>query len=155
LVESYIGLVAPNQKLPLGKINESILMSLPYSDNVDMLTDTSPAENSVGVVANTTGQGIDVSKRQQIVIQFLGVGSSGSGAFTIDGSNDNVHWTTGLACLDLQSTTPTTFVTSKSVSSTSGGASSAVKVPAGWRFIRANVTVTSAGTYFALLEAAG
>ncbi len=118
-----------------------------------MLTDTAPAESSAGVTVDTTGPAIDVSKREQIVIQFSCLNhTSGNGVFTVDGSNDGAHWTTGLACQDLTATASATYVTSKTLSA---NGTSAVKVPAGWRFIRANVDVTTDGTYFAYLEAGG
>lgn len=128
-------------------------MSLPYSMNVDMLTKTSLCESSAGVTADTTGVAFDVSKRQQIVVQFVCANhSSGNGVFTIDGSNDGSTWTTGLALEDLTSTTPATRVTS--VTLNANGAK-AVSVPPGWRFIRAGVDVTTDGTYYAFMENAG
>ena len=126
-------------------------MSINFTDSVDLLTGESP-ESSDGVSITTTGTGYDVSKRQQIVVQFTSDDATGSGAFTLDGSNDGSTWTTGLACQDLTSATSTTFVTSKTLNSAS---SAAVKVPSGWRFIRAVCTVTTGGTYRAFMEAGG
>ena len=127
-------------------------MSLPYTNSIDLLTGT-VSESSVGVTTTTTGLGFDVSKRQQIVVQFLVTGHvSGNTVFSLDGSNDGTHWTTGLACQDLTSVTETTYVTSKTISSNT---SQAVKVPSGWRFIRAVATITTDGTSFAFMEAAG
>lgn len=127
-------------------------MSLQFTNAVDLLTGSLP-ESSAGVTVDTTGTGYDVSLRGQIVVQFLATSiSAGNGVFTIDGSNDGSHWTTGLACQDLTSTASATFVTSKTLSSNT---SAAVKVPSGWRWIRAKVDMTTDGTYFAFMEAAG
>lgn len=128
-------------------------MGLNYTDNVDLLTLTSPAESSVGVTIDTTGSKYDVSKRSQIVVQFRCANhASGNGVFSIDGSNDGSNWTTGLAVQDLTATASATYVTSKTLSS---DGTAAVKIPSGWRFIRAVVDVTTDGTYFAYLESAG
>lgn len=127
-------------------------MSLQYTNAIDLLTGTTP-ESSSGVTIDTTGLGYDVSLRSQIVVQFLAANiSGGNGVFTIDGSNDGSNWTTGLACQDLTATASTTYVTSKTLSSNT---SAAVKVPAGWRFIRAAVNLTTDGTYYAFMECAG
>lgn len=128
-------------------------MSLKYTDNIDLLTLTSPAESSVGVTVDTTGTKFDVSLRSQIVVQFRCADhTSGNGVFSIDGSNDGSNWTTGLAVQDLTATASATYVTSKTLNTNS---TAGVKVPSGWRFIRAIVDVTTDGTYFAYLEAAG
>lgn len=127
-------------------------MSIPFTDSVDLLTGTIP-ESSSGVTVDTTGSGYDVSKRQQIVIQFLRTNhTSGNSVFSVDGSNDGTHWTTGLAVQDLTATASTTYITSKTLSSNS---SAAVKVPSGWRFIRAVLDVTTDGTSFAFMESGG
>lgn len=126
-------------------------MSIQFTTSVDLLTGQTP-ESSIGVTQTTTGNGFDVSKRQQIVVQFTCKDATGSGVFTLDGSNDGATWTTGLAVQDLTSTTSTTFVTSKTLNS---AASAAVKVPVGWRFIRSVCTVTTGGTYKAFMEAGG
>ncbi len=128
-------------------------MGLRFTNNVDLLTGASPAETSAGVTVDTTGTAQDVSMREQIVVQFSCLNhTSGNGVFSIDGSNDGAHWTTGLACQDLTATASATFVTSKTLSA---NGTSAVKVPAGWRFIRGVVDVTTDGTYFAFMESAG
>ncbi len=128
-------------------------MSLQFTNAIDLLTGTDTNAGSVGVTVDTTGTGFDVSLRSQITVHFVCTGHvSGNGVFSIDGSNDGVHWITGIACQDLTSATSTTFVTSKTLNtSTSAG----VKVPSGLRFIRAVVDVTTDGTYFAFMEASG
>lgn len=126
-------------------------MSLPFTSSIDMLTGNSP-ESTIGVSGTTTGAAIDVSKRQQIVVQFTSANTVGTGVFTLDGSNDGALWVVGLAAQDLQSANSATFVTSKSLAT---AVSAAVKVPSGFRYIRAVCTVTTGGIYKALLEAAG
>lgn len=128
-------------------------MALQYTNSVDLLTNTSPAESSAGVTVDTTGVKQDVSARNQIVVQFVCANhTSGNGVFTIDGSNDGTNWTTGLAVQDLTATASTTYVTSKTLNSNS---TAAVKVPSGWRFVRGVVDVTTDGTYYAFMECAG
>ncbi len=127
-------------------------MSLQYTNAIEMLSGTDTVLGTGGVTVDTTGPKQDVSLRSQIVVQFVADVTSGNGVFTIDGSNDGTNWTTGLACQDLTATASTTFVTSKTLNSDT---SAAVKVPAGWRFIRAKVDLTTDGTYWAFMEAAG
>lgn len=128
-------------------------MGLKFTNNIDLLTGVTPAEKSAGVTVDTTGEPFDVSLREQIIIQFTAENiTSGNGVFTVDGSNDGANWVTGLAVQDLSATASATYVTSVTLSSDT---SKAVKVPAGWRFIRADVNETTDGTYFAFLEAAG
>lgn len=127
-------------------------MAINFTDSVDLLTGSRP-EDSSGVTIDTTGAAYDVSKREQIVVQFLRTNhASGNTAFSIDGSNDGTNWTTGLACQDLTATASATFVTSKTLNSDS---SAAVKVPSGWRFIRGVSNVTTDGTSFAFMESGG
>ena len=128
-------------------------MSLPWTTNVDMLTGTSPAENSIGVTTPTVGAAIDVSKRQQITVQFIGTITSGNGNFSLDVSNDGKNWVQGVAFLDALATGVGTYVVSKGISSiTPFGA--AVITP-GFRYIRCRLDVSGTGTYYAILEAAG
>lgn len=128
-------------------------MSLQFTNAIDLLTGTDTVTGSAGVTVDTTGTKQDVSLRSQIVVQFVAANiSSGNGIFTIDGSNDGTNWTTSLAVQDLTATASTTFVTSKTLNSNT---SAAVKVPSGWRFIRAKVDLTTDGTYYAFMECAG
>jgi hypothetical protein len=128
-------------------------MGLRFTNNIDLLTGATPSESSSGVTTTTTGETIDVSLREQIIIQFQCANhTSGNGVFSVDGSNDGTNWVTGLAVQDLTATASATYITSVTLNA---NGSHAVKVPAGWRFIRADVTVTTDGTYFAKMEAAG
>ncbi len=114
-------------------------MGIPYTDNITVL-------NAVG--ATTTSNGYDVSKRQLISIEFIT--SGGTSSFSIDVSNDNVNWITSIAFQDVQSTTPSTLVTSKSVASGTAGAI----VPPNFAYIRVVATWTS-GTATAIIESKG
>ena len=128
-------------------------MALQYTNNIDMLTGASPAETSVGVTATTTSQSYDVSLRRQITVQFHCANhTSGNGVFSIDVSNDGANWVTGIGVQPVATTTPTIWVESVTLSA---NGSAGVYVPAGWRFIRCLCTVTTDGTYFADMEAAG
>ncbi len=127
-------------------------MAIPYTTSIDLLTGNTP-QDSAGVTADKTGEGYDVSKRQQITVQFLCTHhTAGNGVFTIDVSDDGVNWVTGVAVRDMSSTTPATYVTSVTLSSNT---SRMVKVTPGYRYVRAVVDVTTDGTYFAFLEAGG
>jgi len=123
---------------------------MPFTDSIDLLTGTAPAELSVGVTTTTTSSKFDVSQRDQIVVQFVCTNhAAGNGVFSLDGSNDGVNWTTGLACQDLTSTNATTYVTSKTLSSNT---SAMVRPTQGFRFIRCLCTITTDGTYNAFME---
>jgi hypothetical protein len=127
-------------------------MSIVYTESVDLLTNN-PSESSSGVAVTTTGTATDVSKRQLLSVQFVAKSiSSGNGVFTLDGSNDGTNWTTGLAMLNLTSTTPTTLVTSVTLSA---NGATMVTIPSAMKYIRANVTRTTDGTYYAFMENKG
>lgn len=119
-------------------------MSLPYTDNITAIS---------AVSTTTTSLGYDVSKRQQISVQFIAASiSSGNGVFTIDGSNDNVNWVTGISFQDSKATASTTWVTSKTISS---NGTEAAYVKPGFRLIRVKVTFASDGVYTAIIQNAG
>lgn len=128
-------------------------MALQYSNAIEMLSGTDTVLGTGGVTVDTTGPKQDVSLRSQIVVQFVRANhTSGNSVFSLDGSNDGTNWTTGLAFQDLTATASTTFVTSKTLSSNTTAAG---KVPSGWRFIRAVLDVTTDGTSYVFMEAAG
>jgi hypothetical protein len=119
---------------------------IPFTDNVTMLNAVTTAGANVSGIA-------DISKRQQATLQFICTGhSSGHGVFTVDASNDNVSWTTGIAFLDAKQTTVGTSVASKTLSA--NGTQGAYLTP-GWRYIRVNCAVTTDGTYTAILQCGG
>ncbi len=105
------------------------------------------------VTVDTTSTGFDVSKRQQICIQFIAASiTSGTGAFSIDGSNDNSHWVTGISYRDASATASATWITSTTLSSIG---SKAAFVPAGFRFLRVACDVTTDGAYSAIMQNGG
>lgn len=114
-------------------------MSLPYTDNVLLI-------DAVG--KTTTSSAYDISKRQQVTVEFF---TTGTGVFTIDVSNDNTNWITGVAFLDAKATAVGTFVTSKTV--TSAAAEGAIVTP-GFRYLRVAVTAQG-GNSSAVLQTAG
>lgn len=123
-------------------------MSLPYTDNITAIN---------AVSATTTSSGYDVSKRQQITVEFIAAAiTSGNGIFTIDATNGDpsvaANWITGIAFQDATATASTTWVTSKTLSSI-GTAGAYVK--AGWRYIRVKVTFATDGAYSAIIQNAG
>jgi len=119
-------------------------MGIPFTNNVVILD---------RVTITDTSEAFDVSKRQQITLQFTAAGiSTGNGVFTVDVSNDGTNWTTGVAFLDALQTATSTFSVSKTLSTnTTAGA---IVIP-GWRFIRVKVTVTTDGTYTCVLQNGG
>lgn len=116
-------------------------MSILYTDNLTVLN---------GVGATTTSLAFDVSKRQLVGVEFITAG--GTSVFSVDISNDGTNWVTSVAFMDAQSTTPTTYVTSKSVAS--GNAYAVLSSLLPFRFIRVVATWTS-GTATAILQTAG
>ena len=122
-------------------------MSIQFSTNVKMLD---------AVTVDTTSQAFDVSKRQQITIQFLCANhSSGNGVFTVDATNDdvaNANWITGISFQDSKATTVGTWVVSSTLSA---NGSNGIYIPGGWRYIRVVLDVTTDGTYSAIMENGG
>ncbi len=123
-------------------------MSLPYTTNAKML-------NAITTAGLNTSEAFDVSKRQLVTVQFVAADiSSGNGVFTIDGSDSNVDsakWTR-ISFLDATQTDVATYAVSTTLNSnTTAGAI----VKPGWRYIRVNCTITTDGTYSAILECAG
>jgi hypothetical protein len=128
-------------------------MSLPFTDSIDMLTG-SESSVSAGVTKTTVGDRIDVSKRQQITIQFVGKNLTGDGNFRIDASNDGTNWDTGIAVIDASGTATTTGTNNITISSANPNCDS-VYVRPGYRYLRCNVDVDETGTFYAFLQAAG
>lgn len=123
-------------------------MSIPFSTNVKMLN---------AVTVDTTSEAFDVSKRQQITIQFICAShTSGNGVFTVDATNDDLsgstNWVTGISFRDAKATASTTWVVAETLSA---NGSAGIYVPGGWRFIRVAVDVTTDGAYTAILQNGG
>jgi hypothetical protein len=120
-------------------------MSIQYTDTVTALN---------AVVATTTSDAYDFSKRQLITAEFFSPdASSGNGAFTIDASNDGTNWIPSIACSSAVSATPTTLVTSTTINA--GTKIAGIIIPAGFRYYRMNVTRTTDGTYSGIFHAEG
>jgi hypothetical protein len=119
-------------------------MSIQFTTNAVMLD---------AVTADTTSDAFDVSKRQQITVQFVCADhGSGNGIFTIDGSNDGTNWVTGISYRDAKATASSTWITSTTLSA---NGTQAAFVPAGFRFIRVALDRTTDGTYSAILQNGG
>lgn len=101
------------------------------------------------VTSTATSPTIDISRQERTSVEFIAASvSSGNGVFTIDGSNDKTNWVLAIAFQDAQSTASTTYATSKTlgVSSCAGA-----YVPPGFEFIRVKCTVTTDGSYSAIV----
>ena len=105
------------------------------------------------VTITSTSEKFDVSKRQQITIEFICANhTSGNGVFTVDASNDGTNWITGISFRDAKATASTTWVVSETLSA---NGTAGIYVPAGWRYIRAAVAVTTDGIYTAIMQNGG
>ena len=99
---------------------------------------------------DTTSAGENIEGLSDIVVQFIRANhSSGNTVFSIDGSNDGTNWVTGIACQDLTATASATFVTGKTLSSAT---TAAVRVPDGFKMIRAVADVTTDGQNSVILS---
>ncbi len=105
-------------------------------------------------VGTTTGTVLDVSMREQIGIVFTASAiTSGNGVFSVDASDDGSNFVTGIAMVDATSTTPTTYVASKTLSSNTSAAMYLPLFP--FRFMRIKCVASTDGTYTATMEAQG
>ncbi len=114
-------------------------MAIVYSDNITILS-------SVG--GTTTSSAYDISKRDQITLQFLATETC---VFTVDMSNDGTNWITGVAFLDAKATAATTYVVTKSV--TVAASEGAIITP-GFRFMRV-VAANNGGLGTCILQNGG
>ncbi len=106
------------------------------------------------VTGTTTGTVLDVSMREQVgIICTCDAFTSGSGTFTVDGSNDGTNFVTGLAFVDATATASITYVTSKALTSATSAAIYLPLYP--FKLIRIKCTVSGTGTYSATMEAQG
>ena len=126
-------------------------MAVNFTDSVYVFTTA-----AVGVTTTRTSNAQDVSKRDNITLVFTASGiSSGNGVFTVDASNDNSYWATGIAfksaALVGVSTTP--GVVSATLRTT--GRNWAAILDPGWSYIRIKVVVTTDGRYNCVLHSQG
>lgn len=106
------------------------------------------------VTANTTSDPNkgNIENFAMISIMFVCSGhASGNGAFTVDISNDGVTWATSVAIIDAASTTPSTRVTTATLSA-NGAKMYYLGNDFGAKLIRVNVVVTTDGSYSAILQ---
>ncbi len=132
-------------------------MGLPHTLNIDLLTGN-PGDSSVGVTVGTTGGAVDVSMRQLKSVQFRCANhTSGNGVFTVEVSNDGTNWVAYNRLTDNLTNTNAQTDTRVASSTLSSNTSKIYFFPVGdyFRYIRGVVDVTTDGTYFAILEAAG
>ena len=121
-------------------------MSKPYSDNLLLLD---------AVTVSTTGSLYDVSKRDVKSVQFIASGiTSGNGVFKIQVSNDGTNWVEYRRLIDSTTTTANLYYGTSTLTTTS---SALYLFPQGdyFRNVRAVCTITTDGTYTAILQASG
>ncbi len=108
------------------------------------------------VTITSTSEAFDVSKRQQITIEFICANhTSGNGVFSVDATNDDIsanNWVTGISFRDAKATASTTWVVAETLSA---NGTAGIYVPGGWRYIRVVCAVTTDGTYTAIMENGG
>ena len=98
-----------------------------------------------------TSVGENIENLDNLTLQVIAASiTSGNGVFTVDGSNDGKNWVTGIAMLDVTATATGTYVVSKTLSANGSGA---LRIPTGFKMIRVKATVTTDGSYTAILHA--
>src|SRR3990167_11043133 len=123
-------------------------MSVNFTDNVYLFT-----PGVVGVTSTRTSEAQDVSKRDRVTLVFTASSiSTGNGIFTVDASNDNSYWATGIAIQSAGAVGVTTTPGVRSVTLSTNRNWAAILDPAGWSYIRVNVTVSTDGRYNAILH---
>ena len=126
-------------------------MSVNYTDSVYVFTTA-----AVGVTSTRTSNPQDVSKRDSITLVFTSSGiSSGNGVFTIDASNDNSYWVTGISFRSASATGAAFTQGTNTITSSTNRNYGAILDPAGWSYIRIKVAVTTDGRYNAILHSQG
>lgn len=94
----------------------------------------------------------NVENLSMVSVQFTCTGhASGNGVFTVDISNDGINWATSVALIDAASTTPSTRVTSVTLSS-NVSKMYYLGNDFGAKLIRVLCTVTTDGAYSAVLQ---
>ena len=126
-------------------------MAVNFTDTQQVFT-----EGLVGVVSTKTSPYVDVSKRESINIVFWsGAISSGNGVFTVDASNDNSYWATGIAIQSAAMVGVSATPGVKSVTLPKNGSWAGIINPVGWNYIRVRVVRTTDGRYGAILHSQG
>ena len=112
---------------------------------------------AVGIAFSATSLPIDVSKRDRVTLVFTSQSvTSGNGVFTIDASNDNSFWATGIAFQSAGAVGVSTTPGVKSLTlSTTNNRWAAILDPVGWSSIRVKLVRTTDGTYNCALHSQG
>lgn len=119
-----------------------------YSDSVYVFT-----TGSVGVTTTRTSLVQDISQREAVTLIFTASGiTSGNGVFTVDVSNDNSYWATGVAFKSAATTGVSTTPGVVSATLPKNGTWSAILDPVGWSYLRVKVVVTTDGRYNCVLH---
>ena len=109
-----------------------------------------------GVTTTRTSEAQDVSKRDKVTLIFTSSNiSSGNGVFSVDASNDNSYWVTGIAFQSAALVGVSTTPGVTSVTSSKNRNWGAILDPSGWSYIRVKVTVTTDGRYNCVLHSQG
>src|SRR3990167_3812649 len=125
-------------------------MSVNFTDNVYLFT-----PGVVGITSTRTSEAQDVSKRDRITLVFTASSiSTGNGVFTLDASNDNSYWATGIAFQSAGAVGVTTTPGVNSATLSKNGTWGAIVDP-GWQYIRGKVTVSTNGRYNIILHSQG
>ena len=126
-------------------------MAVNFTDNLYLYT-----PGAVGVTSTRTSEPQDVSKRDKVTLVFTSSGiTSGNGVFSIDASNDNSYWVTGIAFQSASAVGVTTTPGVKSATLSKNTTWGAVLDPSGWSYIRVKVVVSTDGRYNAILHSQG
>ena len=126
-------------------------MAIVFTDNLYLFT-----PGVVGVTSTRTSREQDVSKREKVTLVFTSSSiSSGNGVFTVDASNDNSYWATGIAIQSAGAVGVTTTPGVRSVTSTTNRSWAAIIDPVGWQYIRVKVVVSTDGRYNCVLHSQG
>lgn len=126
-------------------------MAVNFTDSVYVFT-----TGAVGVQTTRTSNPLDVSKRDGITLVFTSSGiTSGNGVFTVDASNDNSYWATGIAIQSAGAVGLSTTPGARSVTSTTNRNWAGIIDPAGWSYIRVKVAVSTDGRYNCILHSQG
>lgn len=128
-------------------------MAIVFTDNLYVFT-----LGAVGVTAagTTTSRPQDVSKRENVTLVFTASDiSSGNGVFSVDASNDNSYWATGIAFQSAAMVGVSTTPGVKSLTLSTNRNWGAILNPVGWQYIRVKVVKTTDGRYNCVLHSQG
>ncbi len=120
----------------------------------DYYNGTGTGFSALTTTGTTHGPVQDVSMREQIGIVLTSASIAvGQIVFSVDGSNDGTNFVTGLAFVDATSTSSTTYVTSKTMTTNTTVGIYLPIFP--FRYIRITGVVTTDGAYTATMQAKG